>query len=326
VDARKARRVGTACRRELLPSRATVRRCSTRVTGLVVVLLGLPGCTRVSDRSRFEGPDETLEILTTSPKAGEQGVDPEVRIDLCLSGRVDPRSLDELDATVSSGGAVVDSELSVQLVPWLAPGRDLPPDDVDAPWCGGSVVSIEPRAPLVAGAGYRMRLQPSAVGWAGEPLSTEGPGWVPGAEDDEEPHFVLEFTVEPNPRGEPLPRDPAPATTLRDLFAPGGPLDPARPTCSCHRDPDHVALRRLDLRDPQSAYADLLGSSAMRDTGFAMVAPRRPSESFLVHKLLRDPEGEALYGVLGDAMPPEEPLPYADLLAIVQWILDGAEP
>jgi hypothetical protein len=290
---------------------------------LVAVLLGLPGCTRVSDRSRFEGPDETLEILATGPQPGELGVDPEVRIDLCLSGRVDPRSLDEVDATVSSGGAVIDSELSVQIVPWLAPGEDRPPDDTSAPWCDGSVLSIDPKAPLTAGAEHRLRLRPSAVGWAGEPLSTEGPQWV-AATDDDDSHFVLEFTVDADPHHEPT--EPEPVTTLRDLFARGGPLDPARDTCRCHRDPDDLAFRRLDLRDPEAAYAGLLGSARLRDTGFAMVAPREPSESFLVHKLLRDDDGSALYGVLGDPMPQDEPLAYADLLAILQWIADGAEP
>lgn len=313
--------------RELLPSRAIVRRDGTRAAAsLVAVLSGLPGCTRVSDRSRFEGSDETLEILVTSPRPGQLGVDPRARIDLCLSGRVDPRSLDEVDATVSSGGAVIDSELSVQIVPWLAPGEDRPPDDTRAPWCGGSVLSIDPKAALTPGAGYRLRLQPSAVGWAGEPLATEGPLWV-ADEGDDEPHYVLEFTVDAGPGAvEPEPPEPEPALTLRDLFSAGGPLDPARDTCRCHRDPEQLAFERLDLRDPDAAYEGLLGSSRPRDTGFAMVAPRKPSESFLVHKLLRDDDGSALYGVLADPMPPDEPLAYADLLAIVQWIASGAAP
>lgn len=304
-----------------------MRRDGTRaVASLVAVLFGLPGCTRVSDRSRFEGSDETLEVLVTSPRPGKLGVDPQVRIDLCLSGRVDPRSLEEIDATVSSGAAVVDSELSVQILPWLAPSEDRPPDDTDEPWCSGSVLSIDPKASLTPGAGYRMRLQPSAVGWGGEPLATDGPLWVTD-EGDDEPHYVLEFTVDADPSIiEPEPTEPERALTLRDLFTTGGPFDPARETCSCHRDPEHLALERLDLRDPGTAYEGLLGSSRPRDTGFAMVAPRKPSESFLVHKLLRDDDGSALYGVLADPMPPDEPLAYADVLAIVQWIADGAEP
>jgi hypothetical protein len=298
----------------------------------VVALVGhLGGCTRVSDRSRFEGADETLEILASGPRPGELGVDPNVRVDLCLSGRVDPRSLEEVDATVSSGAAVIDSELAVQLVPWLAPGRDEPPDDRTAPWCGGSVLSIAPKAPLSAGARFRLRLQPSAVGWAGEALSTDGPLWVPAQDPAEAPTYVFEFTVDDDPQppspGEPgEPDEPAPPITLRDLFAPGGPLDPERDTCGCHRDPDDLALARLDLRGPNAAYAGLLGSARPRDTGFAMVAPRDPSQSFLVHKLLRHDDGGALYGVLGEPMPPDEPLPYEDLLVILQWIVDGAEP
>jgi hypothetical protein len=301
------------------------RRLGQWEASLVATLAGLCGCTRVSDRSRFEGSDETLEILASGPRPGELEVDPDVRIDLCLSGRVDPRSLDEVDATVSSGASVVDSELSLQLVPWLAPAQDRPPDDLQAPWCGGSVLSIAPKTSLSPGASYRLRLRPSAVGWAGESLATEGPQWVPAQSADDEPHYVLEFSVDPDPV-EHLPGEPEPLVTLRDLFAEGGPLDPRRDTCSCHRDPDDLALARLDLRDPNAAYAGLLGSARPRDTGFAMVAPRDPSQSFLVHKLLRDDDGDALHGVLGDAMPPDDPLPYADLLAFVQWIADGAEP
>jgi hypothetical protein len=44
-----------------------------------------------------------------------------------------------------------------------------------------------------------------------------------------------------------------------------------------------------------------------------MVSPTRPSESYLVQTLLRDPDGSALYGVLGEPMPPDEPLAHADM-------------
>jgi hypothetical protein len=55
-----------------------------------------------------------------------------------------------------------------------------------------------------------------------------------------------------------------------------------------------------------------------------MVSPRRPSESFLIHKLLRDEDGHAIYRVSGDPMPPDEGLPHADLSAIAIWIETGA--
>ncbi len=61
-----------------------------------------------------------------------------------------------------------------------------------------------------------------------------------------------------------------------------------------------------------------------RDTGFPMVSLRRPSESFLVHKLLREKDGDPLRGVLGDAMPKDGELPYADYVAIARWIEAGA--
>jgi hypothetical protein len=57
-----------------------------------------------------------------------------------------------------------------------------------------------------------------------------------------------------------------------------------------------------------------------------MVTPRRPSESYLVQTLLRDADGEALHGVRGEPMPPDAPLPHAEMLALVRWIEGGALP
>lgn len=297
-----------------------------RVVPAMLAVISISSCTRITDESRFEVPAEPLEILATEPSAGATGVSPEIRIDLCLSGRIDPRSVSEVDATLSSGGTIMDSELSIQLVPWLEPGKDEPPADVSAPWCEGSILSVAPLAELAAGARYRLRLRPSAVGWAGESMSTDGPQWL-ASEGSGDPRFVLELTVDPMPVGPPpVPgdEDPAPPPpTLTDLFASGGPFDPARDQCGCHRDPDDDALELLDLRDPAHAYEDLLGSARLRDTGFPMVAPRDSSQSFLVQKLLHE-DGEALHGVLGDPMPPEGPIDYADLLVIMQWIEGGA--
>ena len=67
-------------------------------------------------------------------------------------------------------------------------------------------------------------------------------------------------------------------------------------------------------------------TTGLMATGFPMVAPRRPAESYLVQTLLRDPDGTALYGVLGEPMPPEEPLAHPEMVAIVRWIEAGALP
>lgn len=294
-------------------------------------LVVLASCTQVSDRDRFEGPDTPLRMLLTVPSADASGVSPTPQIDLCMSTLIDPRSIAEDDTSVSSGSSLFDAEVSIQLVPWIAPGGG----DVDAgntaPWCTGSVLSATPLTPLTPGARFRVQMQPTPRGWAGEVLETEGQGWVVGA--DGQPHFDLEFTVgEPEDdggagmgpgRGDPEPEPP----TLTALFENDGPFDPERALCSCHRDPDDVAMDRLDLSDPVVAFEDLLGSGMPRDTGFAMITPRHPSQSFLIHKLLRDRDGERLEGILGDAMPKDEPpIPYADYVAIARWIEAGALP
>jgi hypothetical protein len=175
---------------------------------------------------------------------------------------------------------------------------------------------------------YRLRLRPSLVGWAGEAIATDAPeGWTEDA--DGSSAFFLEFTVAPGASTAPTP-DPDPpdqretGPTMVDLFAPGAVFDPDRALCSCHTDPNTVAQARLDLSDPGAAFDGLVIPSRLRETGFPMVSPRRPSESFLLQKLLRDDDGRALHGVLGDPMPPESSLPYADWVTLARWIESGA--
>ena len=304
----------------------------------------LASCTRVSDTERFAPDDETLVIVRTVPEAGARDVAPDAAIDLGFSHTVDPRSIAPTDATMSSGETPIDSEASLQLLPWTAPSGVDVAADATAPWCSGSVLSVRPKAPLFAGLHYRLRLVPRASGWNGEILDTAQPGWTP---EGTRMRYYLEFTVDPAPDperpddgtgdtgdtdtgdtdtddgGDDAPQD---GPRLADLFAPGQIFDPERPTCSCHRDPDDLALRRVDLRDASRAYAALVLDVRPRETGFALVAPRRPSESFLVQKLVRDHDGAPLEGILGDAMPPEGDLPYADYVMIARWIAAGALP
>lgn len=115
-----------------------------------------------------------------------------------------------------------------------------------------------------------------------------------------------------------------PSVTLRDLFGPGRVFDPQREICGCHRDPLDRAHQLLDLTTVDTAFGDLVAPTRLRDTGFPMVTPRHPSESFLLHKVLREPRGEALAGVRGEAMPPGGPLPYPDLVDLARWIEAGA--
>jgi len=167
---------------------------------------------------------------------------------------------------------------------------------------------------------WRVSVRPTARGWAGEILDTDTEGWTTPEEGS--PRFILEFEVAGDAPTEPT----LPAPTLKDLFAAGEIFDPARTTCSCHRDPEDLAHARLDLTSPQAAYAGLVLDGKARETGFPMVSQQRPSDSFLFQKLLRDHDGAPMQGILGDPMPPDAPLPYPDLLAIAHWIEAGALP
>ncbi|MCY1056148.1 hypothetical protein [Nannocystis sp. SCPEA4] len=285
-----------------------------------IALAAALACTRVSDTPRFGPISERLEILETIPGPMATDVPPGAQIDFCFSGTLDPRALDDLDASLRSGLVIFDTQLDLQLFAWRPPGESS--GTADAPWCPGSVVSLRAKEPLVPGVLHRVRLAPSAVGWAGEELDVSTPGWVAG---DAGPLFILQFYVrEPDDDDKADPPEPAP--TLTDLFAPGQVFAANNPACSCHRDPDDLAYERLDLSSPQDAFAGLVLPTHPQSTGFPMVAPRRPSESFLVQVLLRDGDGQALHGVRGDPMPPEAPLPYHEMLAIVRWIEGGALP
>jgi len=284
-----------------------------------VAAAGVAACAWPSDAERFPTPEERLEIVATAPAQGDTAA-PAARIDLCLSRLADPRTLGAFDATLSSGGVIFDVELDLQIFAWRPPtGEDLG----EAPWCPGSVVSIQPRTPLVPGVLYRVRLRPSLRGWAGELLDVTTPGWhpLPGGEAA----FTLEWTptLGPTDDEDEDQGEAEPPRTLRELFAPGGALDPARGLCSCHLEPYGLARELLPLQDPGRAFEALVLPTALHSTGYRMVAPQRPSESFLIHKLLRD-EGEVLDFVHGSAMPLPGPLPYRDLVEIARWIEDGA--
>jgi hypothetical protein len=282
------------------------------------------GCVEPSDQQRFEPAVGALQITETIPAAGATEVDPLVRIDVCLSAEVDPRALVSFDATLHSGNLTFDTEVEVQLFSWLAPGSRA--ELATERWCGGSVISLTPGGSLQPGLGYRVRLRPALLGWAGESLDTTTEGWLP--DDQGELRWFLEFRVagstsDPSPEEVPeLEVGP----TLTQLFEPGEVFDPERGACSCHQQgEDELASARLDLSDPQTAWTELVLRTGLESTGFPMITARRPSESYLLHKLLRTREGEALHWLHGEPMPPGDPLPHADMVRIAHWIESGAE-
>ncbi len=282
------------------------------------------GCTRVSDTQRFEPNPDTVEITATVPEADGE-VFPDASPRLCWSDLIDPQSLTDVDAVIGSGSLLSDAKLGFELRPWTGPDGELLGQDAQQPWCPGSVVTVTPKEPMTAGVRYRVRLADIVAGWSGESPDVESEGWIPKTNGSGADYF-LEFSVVQPPGGPLDPEDPPAAVTLADLFEPGALFDPERPACSCHRDADDDASTLLDLSTPEAAYADLVFESRLRDTGYPMVTPRRPSESFLLHKVLRK-DGEALEGVYGNAMPPgDTELPYGDTVMLARWIADGALP
>jgi hypothetical protein len=293
-----------------------------RAWGPLLAVLVVAGCGELDDNRRFEPVVGALQITETIPAAGGLA-DPLDRIDVCLSAEVDPRALASFDATLHSGTLTFDTEVEVQLFSWLAPGSraELSVDR----WCPGSVISLTTGGALQPGLGYRVRLRPALLGWAGEALDTEQDGWL--TDDEGERLWFLEFRVAGSTSELPPEDVPElePGPTLTQLFAPGEVFDPERGACSCHQGDDELALARLDLSDPQTAWTELVLRTGLEATDFPMITARRPSESYLLHKLLRTNGGAPLHAVRGEPMPPDEPLPHADLVRIAHWIADGAQ-
>ncbi len=291
---------------------------ATLASGLML----LAGCTRTSDRQRFAPNPETIEVTQTVPAGGSEAP-PDVSVRLCWSDLLDPAALTDVDAVVGSGSLLTDAALSIELRPWTSPEGEPLDETADSPWCAGSVVTVTPKESLQPGVRYRMRLANEAVGWEGERPDVESMGWV--VDEDGSTNFFVEFDIVdrviPPSVG---PEEPVDAITMETLFASGGVFDPQRAMCSCHLDEEDDANVLLDLRTADAAYEDLLFESRLRDTGYPMVTPRRPSESFLLHKVLRD-GGEPLPGVFGNAMPlGDMDLPYGDYVMLARWIEDGA--
>lgn len=288
---------------------------------LAVSLSVLAGCTRVSDRQRFAPNAETIEVTRTVPEAGAEAP-PDVSVRLCWSDLLDPAALTDVDAVMGSGSLLTDAALSFELRPWTSAEGEMLDATAESPWCAGSVVTVTPKESLQPGVRYRMRLADEAVGWQGERPDVESMGWV--VDEDGSADFFVEFEITEDRTPALDPEDPVDPITMESLFDPGGVFDVDRAMCSCHLDEDDDANVLLDLRTADSAYEDLLFDSRLRDTGYPMVTPRRPSESFLLHKVLRD-DGEPLPGVFGNAMPlGDMELPYGDYVMLARWIEDGA--
>ncbi len=330
-----------------MPKPGSGKTATAVAAGLFV--LASAACTRVRDHDRFPATEQQLEIVDTFPREGDSDVHPDAVLQICLSGYLNPRTIDVSTMRLASGEfAPYDTHTTLELFSMHERG-DLSKIATE-PWCPGSVLttrSMVKPSPTV----HRMWIVPSVVGWAGELLDTSTPGWSTPEDPEDDPVFIVEFlyadleldddttdsgTGEPDTdtdtdtgagagtdTGETPDGAIEPPPTLTDLFAPGAIFASDNPACSCHREPG-TARDLVDLRNPDRAYNDLVRNTTVRSTGFAMVSPRSPAESFLVHVLLRNPDGSGLDGLRGSPMPPDGEIAYADLVAIARWIDAGA--
>lgn len=289
----------------------------------LVAFLGIcvfaQGCGRTRDLSRFSEDRSSLMIVQTFPSRGSEKVSKTSQIDLCLSSEIDPQSFVPTNVTLSSGREYVEIDVFIQLFPWFGPASKFQLSETR--WCSGSVISIVPQVPLAPTTLYRVSLRPElARGWEGEAFDSTGPGWQKNSEGED--IFVVEFTTSEQSLH---PEEQQPAKVmLRQLFAAGQVFDPNSSTCSCHRQADELAHELLDLSTPETAFTGFLNRSELESTGYPMVSPGNPSESYLIQKLVPTKENMPLWGVHGDLMPQDGELTHSDRVAIAWWIASGA--
>jgi hypothetical protein len=93
-----------------------------------------------------------------------------------------------------------------------------------------------------------------------------------------------------------------------------------QPNCATSRCHSAVsAVQGLELDTLTGGYVVLTGGPAVpgqRPAGSNLVVPGDPTASRLM---------TMLHGTEAERMPPDEPLPQADIELIEQWILDGAK-
>lgn len=280
---------------------------------LGVCLAVIPGCADLRNPDPQDSdqvpPRSDIRLLWTDPEpATPHPVNRPVT--LCFSGYLDPDSVRPGSASLSSGSRNYDSRLTFDLADWEA-------TDSQRPTCPGSILRVILPADLVPDTRYRLRLVDRLQDWAGLTLSSEGdPRWI--QEDPSNRVLIIEFqsakadaALEPEPVPEPL--------SFRQLFEPDAVFGTNNPSCSCHQQ-----LSSFNLRDPESLYQTLRYKT--HGSGQPWIQPGHASWSYLIFKLLRDPQGHALPGVSGDPMPPSAPIKREDLRQIAQWINDGARP
>jgi hypothetical protein len=232
-----------------------------------ITLAVLAACTRVSDDQPFPPVQDRLAIARTIPEQGDT-IPVGAQIDFCFDGHVDPRALDDFAATVSSGCVYLRLRArppAVRLAPARRRLRHLQHRLVPR-----QRAVHPPRVELRPGALYHVRLQPEAVGWAGEKLDVTTPGWIRRRrrlQPQRSRRVPARVHRRAQRRGhrhrhghdtDEHPGDALPAPTLTDLFAPGPGVQPDNPACSCHREGDDLARARLDLSSPSAAFADLV--------------------------------------------------------------------
>lgn len=157
---------------------------------------------------------------------------------------------------------------------------------------------------------YRIQLSGGAAAAIldldGNALDGEYPGSLPSGNGVAGGDFLVQFTIV-SPVGSTLPEIQAAVFT------------PTCATSGCHTGANPAA--GLDLSDATTSRAALVDQPSTQDPAILLVAPNLPDDSYLVHKI----EGTAQQG---QRMPAggRPPLTQAEIAAIRQWILDGAQP
>ena len=90
------------------------------------------------------------------------------------------------------------------------------------------------------------------------------------------------------------------------------------PKCAiCHNGVGAVLPGVMNLTSEAASLAALVNVPSIQNGALDRVEPGQPNNSYLVHKI---------DGTAATQMPPTGPLPQVEIDAIIQWIMDGAQP
>lgn len=244
-------------------------------------------CSYPTNESPYPGNCATLQIVSSVPASGGEGVPTDVTFRIAFDDYPDPDTVRSSTLLLTTGYFWVPGTYGVDLI--------------------SKAAVMRPIRPLVSGLGYALHLRPALSSLRG----CTGP--------NEE----IEFITGDGPAGAPPP-EPPPFTDVQAIFASrcagGCHLGSDDDAEACLTEP--AAGLSLCAAD---AWKELVAVRSREVEALRLAEPNDSARSYLLRKLIPDgPTGGPIPGTIGQREPPGDPLPEEQLRLIAAWIDGGA--